>query len=353
MTGRPAAAPAGRLLTVEAAAERLSTSVRFVRRLIAERRIEFVRVGRHIRISETVLDDFIASGVVKPITSRSFGRGERWPDARGEARAEAGPKAERPFGPVTVAKAYRLLHAIFETAAEDRIISRNPCRIAGAGKEESDERAIVPLPVVFKLAETVPVRYRTLVLLATFADMRWGELVGLRRANIDLDACEIRITETLAQLDKGGLRPDTPKSRAGRRTVAFPAEIAPEIRWHLERFAEAGERGFVFVGPKGGQLRRSNFHRTWDKARTSVGLPDLHFHDLRHSGGTLSAVTGATLKELMARLGHSSVRAAMIYQHATRDRDQAIAKALGTFVREVRGPTTEPPDKAERGEQGA
>ncbi len=55
----------------------------------------------------------------------------------------------------------------------------------------------------------------------------------------------------------------------------------------------------------------------------------------------------------MARLGHSSVRAAMIYQHATRDRDQAIAKALGTFVREVRGPTTEPPDKAERGEQGA
>jgi integrase len=100
----------------------------------------------------------------------------------------------------------------------------------GAGKEESDERAIVPLPVVFKLADTVPVRYRTLILLATFADVRWGELVRLRRENIDLDTCEIRITETLAQLDKGGLRPDTPKSRAGRRTVAFPTEIAPEIR---------------------------------------------------------------------------------------------------------------------------
>ncbi len=55
----------------------------------------------------------------------------------------------------------------------------------------------------------------------------------------------------------------------------------------------------------------------------------------------------------MARLGHSSVRAAMIYQHATRDRDQAIVRALGTFVRDVRGPTTEPPGKAERGEQGA
>ena len=237
---------------------------------------------------------------------------------------------------------------------EDRIIPRNPCRITGAGQEESGERETVPLPVIFKIAEAVPVRYRCLVLLATFADMRWGELAGLRRGNIDLGACEIRITETLAQLDKGGLRPGTPKSRAGKRTVAFPEEIAPEISWHLDRFAESGERGFVFLGPKGGKLRRSNFHKSvWTKARAAVGMPELHFHDLRHTGGTLSAATGATLKELMARLGHSSVRAAMIYQHATRDRDQAIAKALGTFVREVRDASGEPTEDRERGGQGA
>ena len=66
---------AERLLTVEAAAERLSTSPRFVRRLIAERRIEFVKVGRHVRISESVLDAFIQSGVVKPMTARNYSRG--------------------------------------------------------------------------------------------------------------------------------------------------------------------------------------------------------------------------------------------------------------------------------------
>jgi integrase len=196
-------------------------------------------------------------------------------------RLDAGPKAKRPFGPVTVAKAYRLLRAIFETAVEDdRIVPRNPCHIDGAGKEESDERDIVPLPVVFKLADTVPVRYRLLVLLATFADLRWGELVGLRRENIDLAACEIRIKNTLSQPDRGGLRFDTPKSAAGKRTVAFPEEITGEIRWHLERFAEPGEQGLVFVGPKGGKLRRSNFHKSvWTKARNGVGLPGLHFHD--------------------------------------------------------------------------
>jgi excisionase family DNA binding protein len=62
----------GRLLTVAAAAERLSTSPRFIRRLIAERRIEFVKVGRHVRISESALDDFIQSGVVKPMTTRNY-----------------------------------------------------------------------------------------------------------------------------------------------------------------------------------------------------------------------------------------------------------------------------------------
>jgi integrase len=136
--------------------------------------------------------------------------------------------------------------------------------------------------------------------------------------------------------------------------VAFPEEIVPEISWHLDQFAEPGERGFVFAGPKGGRLRRSNFHKSvWPKARAAVNMPELHFHDLRHTGGTLSAASGATLKELMARLGYSSVRAAMLYQHATRDRDQAIAKALGAFVREVRDASGEPAAGRERGEQGA
>ena len=71
-------------------------------------------------------------------------------------------------------------------------------------------------------------------------------------------------------------------------------------------------------------------------ACTAAGIPDAHFHDLRHTGGTLAATTGATPKELMTRLGHSSTRAAMIYQHATRDRDKVIAQALGTLADKAR-----------------
>jgi integrase len=280
-------------------------------------------------------------GMVR-LTDIDEARVRRWR----KARLDTGKASSRHFGPVTVAKAYRLLHAILETAADDQLIKRNPCRIEGGGKEESAEREVVSLPVVFAVAEALPVRYRALVLLATFGSLRWGELAGLRRESVDLAGCVVRVVETTAELDRGGLVPETPKSKAGRRTVAFPAELVPELRWHLDRFAAPGERGLVFVGPKGATLRRSNFRPIWNAACEQAGVPGLHFHDLRHVGGTLAAATGASLKELMARLGHSSTRAAMIYQHATRDRDEAIAKALGGLMHHVR---SEPADQAGEG----
>jgi integrase len=239
-----------------------------------------------------------------------------------KTRLDSGPSADRPFGPVTVAKAYRLLHAIMETAVDDDLIRRNPCRIDGAGKEDTDERAVIPLPAVFVIADKIPRRYRALVLLATFAQLRLGELAGLTRDRLDLAACQVRITDA--------------KSTAGNRTVTFPDELAPELREHLRCYAAPGPKGLVFVGPKGGMLRRNNFNPIWRKACVAARVPDAHFHDLRHTGGTLAATTGATIKELMARLGHSSPRAAMIYQHATRDRDKIIAAGLGQLLREAR-----------------
>ena len=81
------------------------------------------------------------------------------------------------FGPVTVAKAYRLLRRrSWPPPQIDQTIRRNPCRIENAGKEDSPERQIAPLPVVFSIAESVPARYRMLALLATFAGLRRGEL---------------------------------------------------------------------------------------------------------------------------------------------------------------------------------
>ena len=90
---------------------------------------------------------------------------------------------------------------------------------------------------------------------------------------------------------------------------------------------------WVFLGPKGARPTRNNFHLIWDRARRAASIPDLHRHDLRHTGNTLAAETGATLRELMDRMGHSSTRAALVYLHAREERGQAIASGIDSMVR--------------------
>ena len=188
---------------------------------------------------------------------------------------------------VTTAKAYRLLKAVMNTAVDDGLIRRNPCRIKGAGQERSPERPILTIPQVYAFAEAIDQRYRALVLLGTFGSLRWGGLAALRRGDIDLTACTVsvdrQLTETIA--GKPGFGP--PKSEASIRGVAFPDVIAADLRWHLACFVQDQADALVITSPAGMPLRHSNFYRrAWTKAVQAVGLSDLHFHDLRHTGNT-------------------------------------------------------------------
>ncbi|WP_281284731.1 tyrosine-type recombinase/integrase [Nonomuraea mesophila] len=127
-----------------------------------------------------------------------------------------------------------------------------------------------------------------------------------------------------------------PKSRAGVRTVAIPDAIVPALREHLETFTGPEPEALIFTGLRGGILRRSNFRRAakWDENTKKIGFPGLHFHDLRHTGNTIAAASGASLKDLMQRMGHDSVRAAMIYQHSTAEADRKIADAMNAKIAE-------------------
>ncbi|MFE1496229.1 tyrosine-type recombinase/integrase [Streptomyces albidoflavus] len=168
--------------------------------------------------------------------------------------------------------------------------------------------------------------------------MRFGELAALRRRDIDLEGLTVTVRRAQAELQDGRLFDKAPKSAAGVRSVSFPAELLDAVTQHLEHFAAASRDGHLFVGPQGGQLRRSNFRDDWVKARKAAGVTDeLHFHDLRHTGNTLASTVGASTRELMTRMGHSSSRAALIYQHMTSDRDRAIADRLGAMIRDGGG----------------
>lgn len=253
-------------------------------------------------------------------------------------------------GEVTVAKSYRLLKTILGTAVDDELLRSNPCRIRGAATERSAERIPLTTEQVFALSAAVPERFRFLVLLGTFCSLRFGELAALSRAELDTTRGLVHVRHTL--VEAGG--PPTigpPKSAAGRRLVAIPAALLPQAVAHLGEFVADRPDAVVFTGEKGALLGRGNFHHVWKRAREAVGLPEAHFHDLRHTGNTLTAQSGATLSDLMSRMGHSSTRAARIYLHTTSERDRVVAAALNEHVRwpigHVTGTRTEVPGEGE------
>lgn len=235
-------------------------------------------------------------------------------------------------GQSTAAKAYRLLRAVLNTAVTDELILRNPCQVKGAGLERAPERPVATIAQVHALAEAMPERWQLLILLAAWCGLRRGELLALQRGDIDLAAGTVAVRRAVQQLSDGRLLVGEPKTAAGRRVVATPPHLHPAVEHHLATCVGPESGDLLFTGEKGGVLRPHVLQKAWDEARRATGMPGLHLHDLRHSGNTWAAATGASTRELMARMGHADAAAALRYQHATSDRDRAIAEALSALV---------------------
>ena len=240
-----------------------------------------------------------------------------------------------------MAKAYRLLSSMMVTAVVDNLVARNPCVEKGAGVERSPEMRVATPEQVAAIAAAIEPRYRALVLTAAYAGCRWGELAGMRQRNLDLLHGTLVVAEQVVELHGGKLLVREPKSAAGRRVVHLPAGVIDELRAHLERFVPADPDGLVFPSPSGGVLLQSNFRsRHWSPAVQAAGIEKLRFHDLRHVAGTLATVSGATIREVQARLGHASPAAAYRYQHVLESRDAEIAQRLDALFRGAGGDMT-------------
>jgi integrase len=235
-------------------------------------------------------------------------------------------------GPTQRAHAYSLLRTILNTALADDVIASNPCRVRGAGASRR-ARDIRPasLAELEALTQAMPGRYRLMVQLAAWCALRFGELAELRRADLDVKRELVYVRRGVVQTATGP-QVKAPKSEAGKRDVAIPPHLMPTVKAHLRDHVAASRDALLFPAAGGGHLPTASLHTMFYRAREASGRPDLRFHDLRHTGAVLAASTGATLAELMARLGHSTVTAAMRYQHAAADRDKVIAAALSDLA---------------------
>jgi integrase len=247
-----------------------------------------------------------------------------------------------PTAPTMRAHAYSLLRTILGTAADRRVIASNPAKIRGAGNVE---RVHDPRPATLPELETItanmPENLRLLVLLAAWCALRQGELFELRRSDVLTGKGIIRVRRGVVRAEGKTIVKD-PKSRAGSRDVAIPPHLMPLVREHLLQHTQPGATGLLFPSRDGGQLAPSTLYgresigtrkgHGYYYARQAAGRTDLRFHDLRHTGAVLAAQTGATLAELMSRLGHSTPGAALRYQHAAAERDLEIARRLSALV---------------------
>jgi integrase len=246
--------------------------------------------------------------------------------------------------PTLRAHCYGLLRTILSTAASTGKITANPCNIEGAG---SVKRVHTPRPAsvyeIAALAWEMPRQYRAMVMLAAWCALRFGELTELRNRDIilvippedsdDEPAGVVRVERAVVRTDDG-FKATTPKSDAGIRDVSIPPHIVRGIKAHLDMFAPHRD-DLLFPADHGGWLAPATLYRRFYTARERIGRPDLRWHDLRHTGADLAAVTGATLADLMGRLGHSTPQAAMRYQHASQARDKQLAAKLSKIAEAI------------------
>jgi len=234
--------------------------------------------------------------------------------------------------PSTASKAYRLLSTMMRNAVDDDLIIKSPCKINGAGTEHAAERPIATVSEIEALAQAVPSRLRLLIELASWCQLRRGELLGLRRCDVDMLHATIRIERSRTFRRDGSQVTKSPKTSSGRRTLSIPPNVLKSLEIHLNEFTNGDKDAPLFTSESGTPLTATSLQRKWSKARSSIGRSDLHLHDLRHTGLTLAAATGATTAELMHRAGHASASAALRYQHATQDRDHVLANALADLA---------------------
>ena len=184
-------------------------------------------------------------------------------------------------------------------------------------------------PQVAALLEKSTPRSRAAVVLAAWCGLRRGEVCAIRTADVDLDAGLVRVAKNWVELLESPEKYEKdPKSEAGKRTVNVPPHVLPLLREHAAEFAGPE---FFCVGRDGKRMRGNTIYQAFVRARNRVGV-QIAFHDLRHTGQSLAASTGATVEDLKKRLGHASSAAALRYIHAVEGRDLEIANALSNLA---------------------
>ncbi len=225
--------------------------------------------------------------------------------------------------------AYQLLHAILATAVTDGRIASNPAHIRGAMNSPAKRQAVILTPEeITKVALTIqPPMLKALVLVSAWCGLRWGEITELRRKDVSVDCSVLVVARGVTHRD-GQCYIDSPKSGRVR-------SIRQDLADHLTHHVAAAPDALLWPAPIGCHYSERTFRDRFAAALRDAGIGKrVRIHDLRHASGTMAAQVG-NLTETMARLGHSTVKASLLYQQVASGRDAEVAAALSDLAAKI------------------
>lgn len=246
------------------------------------------------------------------------------------------------LAPSSVHRHYRTLRTMLGYAVKRRYLLSNPCDEVNPPRIPRREMETFTVDQIEGIAAAVNPRYRCFILVAAYGGLRWSELVGLRRT--DVNGARITVAGQLLQIDGEWVRSD-PKTSAGRRTLVLPESVAEELAQHLATFTGPKPTDLVFTNQQGNPVGVAFRWNVWYPACASIGMGERtiknhkpayanmpRFHDLRHTSVALAIAAGAHPKAIQQRLGHSSIAVTMDrYGHLMAGMDEDLAADIDSL----------------------
>lgn len=248
-------------------------------------------------------------------------------------------RLEAGLAPRMVQLVHVTLHKALKQAMTDGLIPRNVTEMVKAPRSKGKE--IRPLDsrqareLLFASHED---RLEALYKLALTTGMRQGELLGLKWEDIDLESGTLQVRRTLSTATGGGFTFNAPKTAKSRRSIKIPELALSSLKRHRKaqleermKLAELWkEHGLVFTTGVGTPMSRADLiTRFFKPLLRSAGLPDIRFHDLRHTCATLLLSRGVHAKLVQELLGHSTISITLdTYSHVLPGMDNGLADTM-------------------------
>jgi len=238
----------------------------------------------------------------------------------------------RQASPATVTRDFAALRAMLNSAVDADLIGRSPARKVALPRIVRPERRTLTPEELRRLVDELPGRYQALVLTSGVLGLAWEEVIALRVRDIDFTRQTITVAQTVEELAGHLAIVPEGKRPARLRTMAAPAFLLDRIGRHLATYRAGGATGpdaLIFVGPKGGVLRRRFGERVLRPAVVAAGLDGLTFHGLRHAAASSLVDVGVHPRVMAARIGHGTVKTTMeVYARASNSADREAAGLL-------------------------